>query len=82
MVYGAMVIDIITKRGSRYVRVKSHDSFMSYVYSHSLSDIQNAMEAAKRYAVERGWSHCGGVHLGVLPQKANTYVAVFDGVRS
>lgn len=82
MVYGALMVSIITKKGVRYVCVKSDGAFMSYAYSHALSDTENALSAAKVYAGEKGWVTYGDLHLGAMPGKAGSFVAVFDGVRS
>jgi hypothetical protein len=82
MIYGALLVTITTKKGTRYVCVKSANGFMSYVYSHALSDTENALSAAKVYAGEKGWVSYGDLHLGAMPGKGGSFVAVFDGVRS
>ena len=79
MVYGALLVNITTKKGARYVSVKSETGFMSYLYSHSLSDTENALSAAKVYAGEKGWVNYGDLHLGAMPGKGGSYVAVFGG---
>ena len=82
MVYGALLVNLTTKNGVPHVRVKSERKAMLYYYSGALTDAENALSAAKYFAQQQGWVNYGDLHLGAMPGKGGSFVAVFDGVRS